>query len=48
MDPKLGIDHGGVPHPQYVRRFHSKRKLEYGMLIREHAKSKEMKVSWPS
>ena len=44
----LDIDHGGVPHPQYVKRFHSKKKTEYGILVREHARTKEMKFSWPS
>ena len=44
----LGIDHGGVPHPQYVRRFHNKRQREYGAMIREFARTNEMRFSWPS
>lgn len=44
----LGIEHGGVPHPQHVRRFHNKKKLEYGMLIREHARTGDIKFSWPT
>lgn len=44
----LDIDHGGVPHPQYVRRFHNKRKLEYGALVRNNAQSGEMRFSWPN
>lgn len=31
------LPYGAVPHPQYVRRFHSKRSLEYGRAIREAA-----------
>lgn len=44
----LDIDHGGVPHPQFVRRFHNKRKAEYGRMIKQHAQTGEMKYSWPS
>ena len=29
-----GLPHAFVPHPQYVRRFHSKRQKEYGDLIK--------------
>lgn len=43
-----GIEHAGVPHPQFVRRFHNKKKLEYGILVREHARTGEMRFSWPS
>lgn len=44
----LDIDHGGVPHPAYVRRFHNKKKIEYGILVREHARTGDMKFSWPT
>lgn len=43
----LGIDHGGVPHPAYVRRYHFKKKDEYGRLVRDYARSSEMSFSWP-
>lgn len=43
----LNIEHGGVPHPQYVRRFHNNKKREYGVLVRENARTGEMMFSWP-
>ena len=44
----LDIEHGGVPHPQYVRRFHNSKQSDYGILIREHARTGDIKFSWPS
>lgn len=45
---ELDIEHAAVPHPQYVRRFHSKRKAEYGELIGRVAETGDVKLSWPS
>ena len=42
------IEHAGVPHPRYVREYHSSKKMQYGMLIRENARTGEMSFSWPS
>lgn len=36
---KAGVPHGVVPHPQYVRRFHNGRQVEYGMNILEAAET---------
>jgi thymidylate kinase len=32
---KINIPHGAAPHPQFVRRFHSKAGTEYGRVLRE-------------
>lgn len=45
---ELGIDHGVVPHPQKIRRFHNKRQDEYGRLIRQTSEKKGDHLSWPS
>jgi hypothetical protein len=42
----LDIEHAGVPHPQFMRRFHNAKKTQYGMMIRENARTGEMKYSW--
>ena len=43
----LDIEHGAVPHPSYVQRFHRKKKEEYGELIRAVASNGEVHLSWP-
>lgn len=43
---KLKIDHGTVQHPQFVRRFHSKRYVEYGAAILRAANSQGDECSW--
>lgn len=42
-----GVEHGAVPHPQYVRRFHAGKREEYGRLIRETARDGKVTLSWP-
>lgn len=42
----LGIEHGRVPHPQWVRRFAHHRVEEYGTMIKMAAEEKR-RVSWP-
>lgn len=42
----LDIDHGVVPHPQYVRRFANSKKSEYGELIKHVAHTEEQRFSW--
>lgn len=44
----LDIEHGAVPHPAYVRRFHSRRKHEYGQLISDASRNGAVSISWPS
>jgi gluconate kinase len=44
---KRGIDHAGVPHPQYVRRFFNSRQQDYGILIDEVTKTGRGEFSWP-
>lgn len=44
---KNGIPHGAVPHPQFVKRFHTSRQTEYGKLIEEVAKTQE-RYAWPN
>lgn len=43
-----GIDHGVVPHPQKIRRFHNRLKDSYGYLIREVSITGGNRLSWPS
>lgn len=40
-------DFGAVPHPQYARRFHYSRVIDYGKLIVQVAESKEDMRKWP-
>lgn len=42
------IEHAGVPHPAYIKRFWNKRQVEYGALIKQVADTGEAKFSWPS
>lgn len=42
----LGIPHGAVPHPQYVRRFHHRWGVAYAQLIDRVASTKEDFASW--
>lgn len=44
----VGITHGVVPHPQYVRRFHHAKALEYGELISRVIATQEDRRTWPS
>lgn len=44
---RLGIDHGTVPHPQFVRRFYNRRGLDYGHLILQAAERQEDLGHWP-
>lgn len=41
-----GIEHGVVPHPQFVRRFHHKAFTEYGRLIWDVSQSGRNELSW--
>lgn len=43
----LGVSHGKVPHPQFVRRFHNSKQAEYGALIYSTIESQEDKSKWP-
>jgi hypothetical protein len=45
---KAGIEHGTVPHPQWVRRFKNKRQVEYGLLINHAAAAQEDHLKWLS
>lgn len=40
------VDHGSVPHPQFVRRFHHHKQHEYGQAIRNAALFEEDLLSW--
>jgi len=42
----MGIEHGAVPHPQYVRRFMHHAIEPYGDLIKEVLSSQENQLSW--
>lgn len=42
----LGIPHGAVPHPQYVRRFHYRSGADYARLILATAKCQEDHAAW--
>jgi hypothetical protein len=44
---ELDIDHGIVPHPQKIRRFHNKEKSRYGSLIRQVSLEGGNKLTWP-
>lgn len=44
----LGVPHGRVPHPQYVRRFHNWRRVEYGLRICEAAEMRGDHSKWLS
>jgi len=44
---ELGVPHGTVPHPQYVKRFYNKYVQDYGVLIEETARSGEDNGTWP-
>lgn len=41
-----GVTHARVPHPQYVRRFHSKKRSGYGQLIYDAALTQEDHSKW--
>jgi hypothetical protein len=45
---KLDVPHGVVPHPQYVRRFHSKSRSTYGRLIHRVIATGEDSGKWPN
>ena len=42
----LDIDHGGVPHPQFMRRFHNAQRAEYGKSIQHVARTGEQRFTW--
>lgn len=42
----LGVQHGAVPHPQFVRRFHHRHGDEYAQLIYAVAQTQEDRLSW--
>lgn len=44
----LGIPHAQVPHPQYIKRFHTNRQDEYGELIEKAASSGTEHFTWRS
>lgn len=44
----FGVEHSVVPHPQKIRRFHTKRQDEYGRLIRQASEKKGNYLTWPS
>lgn len=44
----LDIDHAIAPHPQKIRRFHHKRQIEYGLLLKELSEQGGNKLTWPS
>lgn len=44
---RQGIEHGAVPHPQYIRRFFNKRAAEYGGIIAQAINTGEQHISWP-
>jgi thymidylate kinase len=43
---EVGIQHGSVPHPQFVRRFHYRSAFSYGQKILDVAASGEDAISW--
>ena len=45
---KVGIVHGAVPHPQFIRRFHHGKSEEYGRLILKVSNTREDQGSWPT
>jgi ribose 1,5-bisphosphokinase PhnN len=42
-----GIDHGAVPHPAYIKRFHNGEQLNYGQLITRIIRTGDKEYSWP-
>ncbi len=45
---KAHIPFGAVPHPQYIRRFHYRRAVDYGRLIARAGHTKEDACRWPN
>ncbi len=43
---ELGVPHGTVPHPQYIRRFHHHAGLQYAQLIDVAANGRKDMLSW--
>lgn len=43
---RVGIKHGTVPHPQWAKRFQSKKQREYGSLIIHAARTGEDLIPW--
>lgn len=44
---ELGIEHAGLPHPQYMRRFHAGKGLYYGEALRNYIGTDRKEFSWP-
>jgi len=44
---EIDVEHGGVPHPQYARRFHAAKKHLYGELVSWVGDTGEARFSWP-
>lgn len=44
----VGVPHGAVPHPQFVRRFHHSKRAEYGRLIGRALTTREDYAGWPA
>lgn len=40
------VQHSAVPHPQFIRRFHHKHQVEYGLLIKEAIEEPQDLRSW--
>lgn len=43
----LDIEHGALPHPSYVKRFHPRQKIAYGEMIQDASFTGEVNLSWP-
>lgn len=44
---KRGIEHGSVPHPQWVKRFKHSEQLAYGQLIHDTMINGKENITWP-
>lgn len=44
----LAIPHGSVPHPQFARRFHHGKRVEYGQAVHRAAVTGEDLSKWPA
>lgn len=44
---KRGIEHGSVPHPQWVKRFKHSEQAAYGQLIHDTMQTGEENITWP-
>jgi thymidylate kinase len=45
---KLAIPHAGAPHPQAIKRFHSRQQQDYGRFIADITGTKEQRFQWPN